>query len=80
MFLSEDVTKAIAFGDFVKKHAKWSMSTEQAIELTKQLAWYNGLVRKIDEHVLELKRTFEAPKHTASVEAAAAPDKAKGKK
>lgn len=66
MFLSEDVTKAAAFGDFVRKRARWDMSTEEAIELTKHLAWYNGLIRKIDEHVLELKRTFEAPKPAES--------------
>lgn len=62
MFLSEDVTKATAFGDFIRKKSKWEMSTDEAIELTKHLAWYNGLIRKIDQHVFELKRTFEAPK------------------
>jgi len=78
MFLSEDVTKAAAFGDFVRKRAKWEMSTEEAIELTKHLAWYNGMVRKIDEHVLELKRTFEAPKLAA--DPVSIPEKSKGKK
>ena len=62
MFLSEDVTKAIAFGEFVRKKAKWDISSEEAIELTKHLAWYNGLVKKVNDHVLELRRTFEAPK------------------
>jgi hypothetical protein len=78
MFLSEDVTKAAAFGDFVRKRAKWEMSTEEAIELTKHLAWYNGLIRKIDEHVLELKKTFEAK--PVAAEAPPSPEKAKGRK
>lgn len=68
MFLSEDVTKATAFGDFVRRQARWEISTEQAIELTKHLAWFNGLVRKIDEHVLELKKTFEAPKQAPAAD------------
>ncbi len=66
MFLSEDVQKAVAFGDFISKYAKWDVSTSDALQLNRHFIWYNSVVKKIEEHVLELQKVIELPKDKAS--------------
>lgn len=58
-FSAADKDKAIQFGDFISKHAQWSLSTSEAIILTKYLSWYNEIVQKIDAHILEVERVAE---------------------
>lgn len=67
MFLSEDVQKAKAFGDFISRCAEWKLSTADALNLNRHFAWYNTVVQKIEEHVLELQKTFEKPKEDTSI-------------
>lgn len=62
MFLSEDVQKAVAFGDFISKNAKWELTTGDALALNRHFIWYNSVVKKIEEHVLELQKVIEMPK------------------
>lgn len=61
MFLSEDVQKARAFGEFIGRFASWSFGTNDAIALTKHLAWYNTMVAKVEDHVMELQKVIQAP-------------------
>lgn len=60
-FLSEDKEKAYAFGAFLGKHANWQLNTNEAIELTKHLTWYNTLPAKIESHIFEIQKTYQAP-------------------
>jgi hypothetical protein len=69
MFLSEDVQKAKSFGDFITTKAKWDLTTAEAIQLNKHFIWYNQVVLKIEEHVLELQKTFEKKEDTPSKKA-----------
>lgn len=71
MFLTEDVQKAKAFGEFIATKANWNLSTAEAINLNKHFIFYNQIVQKIEEHVLELQKTYEAKKEDT------APKKAK---
>lgn len=66
MFLSEDVQKAKAFGDFISRCAKWDLTTADALNLNRHFAWYNQVVQKIEDHVLELQKSFEKPKDDTS--------------
>jgi hypothetical protein len=61
VFLSEDVEKAKAFGNFISKHARWDMTTDEAIMLNRHLAWFNALVGKVNDHVLEVVRQVGKP-------------------
>ena len=61
MFLSEDVQKARAFGEFIGRFATWTLGTNDAIALTKHLAWYNTMVTKVEDHVMELQKVIQAP-------------------
>ena len=61
MFLSEDVQKARAFGEFIGRFATWTFGTNDAIALTKHLAWYNTMVTKVEDHVMELQKVIQAP-------------------
>lgn len=65
MFLSEDVQKAKAFGEFIATKAKWDLSTGEAIALNKHFIFYNQVVQKIEDHVLELQKTYEKKEDTA---------------
>lgn len=60
-FLTEDVLRAQAFGAFIKQHGRWNLTTDEAIQLTKHLAFYNSLVKKIEDHVFEVQRKIEKP-------------------
>lgn len=58
-FLTEDKEKAIQFGQFLAKHATWNLSTQQACDLTKHLAWFNTLTAKIESHVFEVQKVHD---------------------
>ena len=60
-FLSEDKEKSVQFFQFVIKHAKWDLSTAEAMDLNKHLLWYQGLVKKIEDHIFEIAKVHEAP-------------------
>ena len=61
MFLTEDLQKCMAFGEFIHKHAKWELTTADAVSLNRHFAWYNSLVKKVEEHILELQKVIKAP-------------------
>ena len=63
-FLSEDVMKARAFGEFINQHGRWNLTTSEAIQLTKHLAWYNSIIKKIEDHIFEVQRKIEKPVET----------------
>lgn len=69
MFLSEDVQKAKAFGEFISTKASWNLTTAEAIMLNKHFIFYNQVVQKIEEHVLELQKTFEKKEEPAAKKA-----------
>jgi hypothetical protein len=75
MFLSEDVQKAQAFGEFLHKHAKWELATPDVLQLNKHFAWFNYMVTKINDHVLELQKVHKAPEDKAEPK----PEAKKGK-
>lgn len=60
-FLSEDKEKAVQFFQFIIKQAKWDVSTADAMELNKHLLWFQGCVKKIEDHIFELSKVVEAP-------------------
>jgi hypothetical protein len=60
-FLSEDKEKAYAFGAFLAKHARWELTTQESCDLTKHLAWYNTLPGKIESHIFEIQKSYQAP-------------------
>lgn len=72
MFLTEDLQKAIAFGEFIKKHAHWRLTSTTAIDLAKHFAAYNTFLKKIEDHILEVQRVIKkdsAAQTTAQTEA-----------
>ena len=52
---SEDVEKARSLGKFLKDKANWDLSTKEVIELFQHLMWYNTLVQKLQDNIIELK-------------------------
>lgn len=60
-FLSEDKEKAIQFLQFVIKHSKWELSTQDAMDLNKHLIWYQGCIKKIEDHIFEIAKVHQAP-------------------
>lgn len=60
-FISEDKEKALQFFNFIIKHAKWDMNTAEAMDLNKHLLWFQGCVKKIEDHIFELAKVHEAP-------------------
>jgi hypothetical protein len=69
MFLSEDVQKAKSFGEFISTKAKWDLTTSEAIILNKHFVFYNQIVQKIEDHVLELQKTYEKKEDTPAKKA-----------
>lgn len=60
-FLSEDKEKSLQFFNFIIKNAKWDLNTSEAMDLNKHLLWYQGIVKKIDDHIFEVSKIHEAP-------------------
>jgi hypothetical protein len=60
-FLTEDKEKALAFGNFIAKNATWNLSTQEACDLTKHFAWFNSLVKKIEDNIFELQKVHNPP-------------------
>jgi hypothetical protein len=58
-FLSEDKEKAVQFFQFIIKNAKWDVSTADAMELNKHLLWFQGCVKKIEDHVFEVAKVHD---------------------
>lgn len=58
MFTEEDVKRAGQFGQFLMK-AKFDMPVAEWIEFNRLLIWYNGMVKKVNDHVFELKGVVE---------------------
>ena len=61
-FSEDDKNKAVAFLNFVYKNAKWSFTSEESFEYGKHVMNFNALIKKIDEHILEIIRVTNAPK------------------
>jgi len=62
-FSEDDVKFLDSFGDFLMKHMRADMSIPEAIQLNKLLAQYNGLRKKVQDHLLEVRKihTPETP-------------------
>ncbi len=58
-FLTEDKSKAVAFIKFVSNNARWNMDTTQAMELNHHLIWFQGMIKKIEDHIFEVVKVHE---------------------
>lgn len=66
-FTDDDKIKCINFLKFVLERASWSLTTKEALELNKHLAWANSLPAKIEANVFEIKSVktdVEPPKQS----------------
>jgi hypothetical protein len=54
-FAQSDIDICLKFGELLNKAARFDVSTREAIELSRCFVWYNGLAKKIEDHILEIK-------------------------
>ena len=60
-FTEAEVAQTAAFVNFIYKKARWDVSTEENQQLTKYLVHMAQLIKKMDSHIMELKRVIQAP-------------------
>lgn len=63
MFNEDDVKRAAQLGQFLLK-AKLNVTVAEWIEFNRLLVWYNGMVKKIHEHVHEVKEIILPPQES----------------
>jgi hypothetical protein len=61
-FLEEDVKNLQGFLQFVADKATFTLDMSDAVQLAKYRVFGAELLKKINDHVLELKNIIEAPK------------------
>ncbi len=64
-FTDDDVEQARGFGKFIQAKAEMKLSIPEAVQLNRYLAFYNQLTRKIEAHVMELKKIVTAPEESS---------------
>jgi hypothetical protein len=60
-FSEQDKNDLVGFLNFMYKHAEWKFNSEQSFELGKHVMKVNALIKKIDDHVLEVLSVKDAP-------------------
>jgi len=55
-FTQEDSQKLAEFSKILMKHVKWDdLGTKELMQVYGLLMWYNGLGKKIQDNILEIK-------------------------
>lgn len=60
MFSEDDLKRAAQFGQFLAK-AELKLSVAEWLEFNRLLSWYNGVVKKIGDNILEVQKVIPPP-------------------
>ena len=63
MFSEDDVKKADQFAKTLAK-ARFDFTVTDWLSFHQQLVWYNSVIKKIQDNVLEVKRVTDPPEET----------------
>ena len=66
-FTEEEVKKTADFVQFVYDHGKFELSTKQSLALTRFFGHMNELIKKMDSHIMELKRVVKKPEEEQKI-------------
>jgi hypothetical protein len=60
-FRDEDVKNLKGFLEFVRDKASFKVDLEECLMVNKYVAFMQGHIRKVNDHVMELVRVIETP-------------------
>jgi len=55
-FTEDEVKKTAEFVQFVYDHGRFDVDTKGALKLTRCLTHMNNVIKKMDDHIMELKK------------------------
>lgn len=61
-FSKEDVLNMQGFAKFISEKGKFNLDWAESIQLAKYSGFITEIIKKINDHIIELERVIEPPK------------------